>query len=122
MTDYSEAELLAIEQEFSSAKSFICDFHREQAWERWVRDHKHGLTKEQGEELLRLLRACAHEESTDPSFDYPVDHSFQQRVTELKASPLWKNDGVRQWLSTKWLSCAEVSSILHTCSYKHIHG
>ena len=31
MTDYSEAELLAIEQVFPSAKSFICDFHREQA-------------------------------------------------------------------------------------------
>ena len=103
MTDYSEAELLTIEQVFPSSKSFICDLHREQAWERWVRDHKHGLTKEQGEELLRLLRACAHEESTDPSFGYPVDHSFQQRETKLKASPLWKNDGVRQWLSTKWL-------------------
>ena len=33
MTDYSEAELLAIEQVFPSAKSFICDFHQEQAWE-----------------------------------------------------------------------------------------
>ena len=111
MTDYSEAELLAIEQVFPSAKSFICDFHREQAWERWVRDHKHGLTKEQGEELLRLLRACASEESSDPSFGHPVDHSFQQRVTELKASSLWKNDRVKQWLSTKWLCCAEVSSV-----------
>ena len=116
MTDYSEAELLAIEQVFPSAKSFICDFHREQAWERWVRDHKHGLTKEQGEELLRLLRACTSEESSDPSFGHPVDHSFQQRVTELKASSLWKNDGVKQWLSTKWLCCAEVSDTLHTCS------
>ena len=90
MTDYSEAELLAV---FPSAKSFICDFHWEQAWERWVRDRKHGLTKEQGEELLRLLQACASEESSDPSFGHPVDHSFQQRVTELKASSLWKNDG-----------------------------
>ena len=44
MTDYSEAELLAIEQVFPSAKSFICDFHQEQAWEQWVQDRKHGLT------------------------------------------------------------------------------
>ena len=113
MTDYSEAELLAIEQAFPSAKSFLCDFHREQAWERWVRDHKHGLTKEQGEELLQLLRACSSEESSDPSLGYPVDHSFQQRVTELKASPLWENDDVKQWLSTKWLCCAEVSYMLY---------
>ena len=27
VTNYSEAELLAIEQVFPSAKSFICDFH-----------------------------------------------------------------------------------------------
>ena len=31
MTDYSEAELLAIEQVFPSAKSIICDFHQEHA-------------------------------------------------------------------------------------------
>ena len=67
MTDYSEAELQAIEQVFPIAKSFICDFHREQAWEQWVRDHIHGLTKEQGEELLRLLQTCASKESSDTS-------------------------------------------------------
>ena len=55
MTDYSEAELLAIERVLPNTKCFLCDFHREQAWERWVRNHKHGLTKEQGNELLQLL-------------------------------------------------------------------
>ena len=59
-TDYSEAELLAIEQVFPSAKSFICDFHWEQAWERWVRDHKHGLTKEQGEETAHVRYVTRH--------------------------------------------------------------
>ena len=38
--DYSEAELSAIEEVFPSTKVYLCDFHREQAWERWckVRD------------------------------------------------------------------------------------
>ena len=67
MTDYSEAELLAIEHVFPNTKCFLCDFNREQAWERCVRDHKHGLTKEQGDELLQLLRACASEEAPDSS-------------------------------------------------------
>ena len=56
MTDYSEAELLAIEKCFANTKVFLCDFHREQAWERWVKDHKHGLSKQEQEELLSLLR------------------------------------------------------------------
>ena len=37
-TRYSEAELLVIEKCFATTKVFLCDFHREQAWERWVKD------------------------------------------------------------------------------------
>ena len=44
MTDYSEAEIGAIETTFPSCKVYICDFHREQCWERWVKERKHGLT------------------------------------------------------------------------------
>ena len=36
MSDYSETELCAIEQVFPGCKVYSCDFHREQAWERWV--------------------------------------------------------------------------------------
>ena len=32
MSDYSEAELSAIEAVFPNAKTYLCDFHREQAW------------------------------------------------------------------------------------------
>ena len=60
MTDYSEAKLLAIEKCFATTKVFLCDSHREQAWERWVKDHKHGLSKQDQEKLLSLLRACAN--------------------------------------------------------------
>lgn len=35
--DYSEAELSAIEEVFPSTKVYLCDFHREQAWERWCK-------------------------------------------------------------------------------------
>ena len=93
--------------------SYACDFHREQAWEQWVQDHKHGLTKDEGEELLQLLWACAGAESSDPSIGYPDDHSFQEKVKELKASPMWENNNVKQWLSTKWLCCAKVT---YTCT------
>ena len=37
IVDYSEAELGAIEEVFPSTKVYLCDFHREQAWERWCK-------------------------------------------------------------------------------------
>ena len=38
MTDYSEAEIAALETSFPGVTVYLCVFHREQAWERWTRD------------------------------------------------------------------------------------
>ena len=65
MTDYSEAELVALEEVFPTTTVYLCDFHREQAWERWVKDHKHGLSQSEAEELLAFLRCCAWAPSLD---------------------------------------------------------
>lgn len=59
MTDYSEAEIAALEALFPNAKVYLCDFHREQAWERWTKDRKHGLSTLEAEWLLNQLQACA---------------------------------------------------------------
>ncbi len=59
MSDYSEVELGAVEEAFPQSESYLCDFHREQSWERWVHDRKHGLSTVDGEILLSLLRNCA---------------------------------------------------------------
>ena len=125
MTDYSEAELLAIEKCFANTKVFLCDFHR---WERWVKDHKHGLSKQEQEELLSLLRACAnapspqsvHKEVDQPLPDAQQDSNALQQahnqsqydlaVADLKSSNIWKdNQYVQTWLSTYWLTIPEVS-------------
>nr|XP_047146875.1 uncharacterized protein LOC124819377 [Hydra vulgaris] len=36
LTDYSNEEINSIEYVFSGCSVLICDFHREQAWERWL--------------------------------------------------------------------------------------
>ena len=95
MTDYLEAELLAIEQCFSGVQVYLGDFHREQAWERWT--NKHNI-KESKECLLSLLRSCAN---APPTFDstLPKDSNYQQALKDLKASDIWKsNSDVREWL------------------------
>ena len=105
MTDYSEAESIALQSAFPGVNIYLCDFHREQAWERWVRDHKHGLTHE-GEVLLSLLRACAWAPSSSGD---DTDSLYLQAVKNLKEFNIWKTHmTVQQWLTTKWLSIPEV--------------
>ena len=115
MCDYSEAELLAIEAAFENVIVYLCDFHREQAWERWVKSKqntKDGLTKDEGDLLLSLLRSCA---TAQPCTDtpLPLDYYYQQAVLQLKQSPVWKNHtNVSFWLETYWLNIARVSIII----------
>ena len=109
MSDYSEAELSAVEAVFSSTKVYLCDFHREQAWVRWTRDHKHGLSPVEAEELLDLLQACEWAppvDGADPGLQY------RAAASHLKNSSTWKNHlAVREWLTNKWLSIPEVGNI-----------
>ena len=100
MTDYSEAEMLAIQEVFPEAQVYLCDFHREQCWQRWVRDSKHGLNAQDGALLLSLIRklAYAQDEST-----------YHEAESQLKQSELWKTrPKVQSWFEGKWLSIPEV--------------
>ena len=79
MTDYSEAEMGAILKVFPMCQTYLCDFHREQSWERWTKEQKHSLSFNQAEQLLCLLRGCAHAPfPTDASLS--VDQYYQEHV------------------------------------------
>ncbi len=107
MSDYSEAELVALEEIFPATTVYLCDFHREQAWDCWARDHKHGLSQSEAEELLTFLRACAWAPPTD---DADPTSAYKLAVNDLKQSPVWNNhDQVREWLTAKWLTIPQVS-------------
>lgn len=108
MCDYSEAELLALEASFPSVKVFLCDFHREQAWERWAKNSKHGLSGEESETLLSLLRDCAGAPPCDDG-QHPEDYHYQLAVDRLQRSAVWQHETVEQWLTTKWLNIPQVN-------------
>ena len=119
MSDYSEAEHLAITLVFPQFTVYLCDFHREQAWERWVRDHHHGLSKDEGDELLQLLRECAQAPTPRPQEKLPNDHYYNLALNNLKSSPVWlNNETVRTWLSNYWLGISNVST--HAYMYMYI--
>ena len=119
MCDYSEAELLALEAAFTNVVVYLCDFHREQAWERWVKSKHEGdelLTKDERDHLLSLLRNCA---TAPPCTDdtHPIDQFYQQAVVELKSSTVWRNHAAaRSWLESTWLNIPKVINALYTHS------
>ena len=109
MTDYSEAEILAIESVFQNTKVYLCDFHREQSWDRRTKDHKHGLSKEDSQILLELLRNCAQ---APPSNDdkKSQDYHYFLALERLEKSDVWINNmQVQNWLTNTWLSIPQVS-------------
>ena len=108
MLDYSEAEIAAIEGAFPGIQTYLCDFHREQCWERWVRDQKHELSPEDREKLLELLRACAY---APPATEegVPVNQLYKAAESALKESDLFKeNPHIRYWLLNMWLNKPQV--------------
>ena len=63
MTDYSEEETGAIEQVFRDSFMCICDFHREEAWERWMKQAKHGT--EDRKSVLAMLRCLSQSDTVE---------------------------------------------------------
>ena len=111
LTDYSDAEIAAINKLFPTTQVYLCEFHREQAWERWVKERKHGLSDTQAITLLDLLRDCANAPPNYNLPDMPSDHHYQHAVEQLKVADVWlSNQNVQEWLTNKWLCCPKVSN------------
>ena len=84
-----------------------CDFHREQAWTRWVQDRKNALNSNDASHLLELLRACAW--APPGTHDVDLDCNYRKAVLVLKESTVWKkNPHVQSWLNSTWLSNPQV--------------
>ena len=52
MVDFSTAEIEAVTHVFPNSKIFLCNFHCEQAWERWVFKKENGLSADEQKETL----------------------------------------------------------------------
>ncbi len=118
MMDYSDAEMAAVRGLFPSTQVYLCEFHREQAWERWVKERRHGLNDIEASTLLDLLRDCA---SAPPNWnlpDQPPDYYFRQSLKQLHSSGVWQgNQHVQQWLNTNWPNCPKVRIHIYTGFY-----
>lgn len=89
---------------FADIKTFvyICDFHREQSWERWTKKTENGVGSNK-DQLLYLLRKVANSGIYHGN-DFPRDHNYKEALKELQDSELYKmNTKVQKWLNAKWL-------------------
>ena len=113
MSDFDEKEIHAIESAFKSSNAFVylCDFHREQAWTRWVSKTENGVSSVKEEVLCRLRRiAMASNE-----------RRFKEAVNELKQSSVWQNHTKLQiWLDTVWLPEHKVRTESKTSRDKYL--
>ena len=60
MTDKSSIELGAIGNVLPSCIRLLCDFHRAQAWERWVNKSANGVSSQDKDMVLSYLKDLAY--------------------------------------------------------------
>ena len=99
MTDYDDAEISAFEETFPGIIVYICGFHREQAWTRWVRKSENRLSLIEQKAFLSCLRLIAVAKS---------EVELKKRMAELEATNLWKSkQHLRNYATTQWLKCVQ---------------
>ena len=80
---------------------FLCDFHREQAWERWTKKSEHRLKSEDRDTLLHHLRSIAlAPRSGNPAT--PFIYVPEAKAKLLNSEVYKMNRQVQSWLQGTW--------------------
>ena len=97
---------------FSDSQVLLCDFHREQAWFRWLSSTNNGM-REYKEVFLQLLRNIATSETSG---------EYTMTVNKLKEHKVWslpKVSAFRDWINKTWLQLSQVC-YLTACQLKEL--
>ena len=79
----------------------LCDFHREQAWERWLTKTANGCS-DRKKHILPIIRKVARSKKA---------REMNEAITNLKNSEFWKIGKFQNYLMKYWLPLTEVSKI-----------
>ena len=88
---------------------FICDFHREQAWERWLNAIKNGARMIKSEMLCKFRRIARSR--TEKELKIAIDN--------LRNCEQWKSGytSMVNWFEKQWMPHIKVSYILVNFTY-----
>ncbi len=105
---------------FSDCFVYLCDFHREQAWERWVSARKNDVLPVK-EEVLSMMRRVARANTPE---------KYYEALISFKENPQYvKNKHLARWFSTQWEPhykvCRNIFTMIKylyicTCTYAYL--
>ncbi|XP_078489944.1 uncharacterized protein LOC144746767 [Ciona intestinalis] len=109
MTDNCEAEILSIEATFKGCKVLLCDFHREQAWLRWLRKSDNGVGQKKDAVLYDLRSVAKAENNEEMSSAVDTLEQSEAYMENPKLQKYFKN----VWLKEKerWVSMYRVGKM-----------
>ena len=100
MVDFFLEEIEALEETFpdifflTDTQVILCNFHREQAWDRWCKKYGNGVSGCK-DEVLKLLRAIA---------DADTLADLTAAKNALLSSQVWEdNPRLQECLNSRWL-------------------
>ena len=106
--------MFASEEVFPHSTIFLCDFHREQSWQRWTKGRNRGLSDDEAAIVLTRLGNLAYVPPCREDGKYPDKH-YREAESKLHSLDVWcNNKQVRNWLNGKWLSIPERWSRVRT--------
>ncbi|XP_054288108.1 uncharacterized protein LOC129003812 isoform X2 [Macrosteles quadrilineatus] len=92
MVDFAMEEILSLEEVFCNIQVFICSFHREQAWTRWVSKSKNAQVPRK--QCLEMLRKVAYAVS---------EEELNEAISNLKEWEHYKNSPLKNYFEKTWL-------------------
>ncbi|KAH6932621.1 hypothetical protein HPB50_008190 [Hyalomma asiaticum] len=98
MVDFCQAEASSLSEVFPQSEVMLCDFHREQVWERWMKK-ENDVPPDQKDALLGLSHKIADSSSRV---------EFDEASKRVKNSVFWRNVKVASYFETHWMPAAKV--------------
>lgn len=99
MVDFSTAEINALHTVFPDATVYLCDFHRKQAWLRWLRTKDNGVADHKAS-LLHYMDCVAD--------SYTLEQ-YEKNLQKLRSLSVWKREKkLRDYFEKKWLPYRKV--------------
>ncbi|XP_065891799.1 uncharacterized protein [Dysidea avara] len=109
MTDKSAAELEAIRIVFPSCMRFVCDFHRSQAFDRWVNKSCHEVPNQSKKTVINCFKKLAYTST---------DKKFEEILLDMQSQPWYTGNKLLQdYLREEWLSSKPLWSHVYRQSF-----
>nr|XP_009857571.1 uncharacterized protein LOC100177403 [Ciona intestinalis] len=99
MIDADDTEINAVKQAFPTCQMYVSDFHREQAWWRWLHTESNGVSMNDVLPLIMQLRSVAESKTIQET---------EASLNRLTSHPVWVvNKKLQSWFQNSWLRYKE---------------